>query len=78
MYDQIYTELWGVQQALQYSCAVSTAPGEPELGDEPTQLHRLADTIEAHLWWSQEEIEQATQALKQVEGVLIKKRSAVE
>jgi hypothetical protein len=35
MYDRIETELRGVQQALQSSCAVSTAPGEPELGDEP-------------------------------------------
>jgi hypothetical protein len=49
--------------------------GEPELGDESTQLHRLADTVEAHLRRAQEEIKQATQALKQVQGVLIEKRN---
>jgi len=38
MYDIIEVELWGVQQVLQSSHAVSTVPlpsGEPELGDEP-------------------------------------------
>jgi hypothetical protein len=49
MYDRIKTELRGVQQALQSSHAVSTAPGEPELGDELAQLHHLADTVEARL-----------------------------
>jgi hypothetical protein len=55
-----------VQQALQSSCAVSTVPlsvGTPELGDEPAQLHRIADTVEAHLRRAQEETTQATQAL---------------
>jgi hypothetical protein len=49
LYDLIETKLQGVQQALQFSRAVSTALGEPELGDEPSQLHLLADTVEAHL-----------------------------
>jgi hypothetical protein len=52
MYDRIEVELRGVHHALQSSCAVSTAPlpsGEPELGNEPTQLHQLAETVEAHL-----------------------------
>jgi hypothetical protein len=53
-------------------------PGEPELGDEPAQLHRLADTVEARLRRAQEETEQATQALTQVQGVLVEKRSAAE
>jgi hypothetical protein len=53
-------------------------PGEPELGDEPAQLHRLADTVEAHLRRAQEETTQATQALTQVQGVLVEKRSAAE
>jgi hypothetical protein len=35
-----------------------------ELGDEPAQLHRLADVKEAHLQRVQEEKEQATKALK--------------
>jgi hypothetical protein len=50
--------------------------GEPELGDEPAQLHRLADTVEAHLRRAQEETEQATQALVQVQGVLVEQRQA--
>jgi outer membrane protein OmpA-like peptidoglycan-associated protein len=53
-------------------------PGEPELGDEPTQLHCLADTVEARLRRAQEETEQATQALAQVQGVLVEQCSAAE
>jgi chromosome segregation ATPase len=52
--------------------------GEPELGDEPAQLHRLADTVEARLRRAQEETEQATQALTQVQGVLVEQRRAAE
>jgi hypothetical protein len=60
MYDRIEVELRGVQQALQSSHIVSTVPPPseaPELGDEPTQLHRLADATEAHLHHAQEETE---------------------
>jgi hypothetical protein len=60
---------------------VSTAPlpsGEPELGDEPTQLHRLADAVKAHLRHAQEEIEQATNALKQVQGIVVEKKRVAE
>jgi hypothetical protein len=71
MYDLIKIELQGVQQDLQSSRAVSTVPGELELGDEPAQLHCLADTVESCLWWAQEEIEKSTQDLKQVQGVLV-------
>jgi hypothetical protein len=52
MYNRIEIEIQGVQQELQSSPAVSTAPlplGTLEMGDEPAQLHRIADTIEAHL-----------------------------
>jgi hypothetical protein len=52
MYDRLKVEFQGVKQALQSSCVVYTVPlpsKEPELGDEPTQLHRLADAVEAHL-----------------------------
>jgi hypothetical protein len=35
------------------------------LGDEPTQLRRLADVAEARLQKVQEEKEKATEALKQ-------------
>ena len=55
MYDRIETELRGVQQALQSSHTVSTVLGEPELGDEPAQLHHLADTVEALLQRAHEE-----------------------
>jgi hypothetical protein len=81
MYNRIEVELQGVQQALQSSRTVSTAPlplGTPELGDEPAQLHRIADTVEAHLRRAQEETTQATQALTQVQGVLVEQRSAAE
>jgi hypothetical protein len=63
VYNRIEVELQGVQQALQSSHVVSTAPlppGTPEPGDEPAQLHRITDTIEAHLRRAQEEIMQAT------------------
>jgi hypothetical protein len=60
MYDQIETELQGVQQALQSSGAVSTTQGEPELGDKPSQIHRLTDTVKARLRREQEEAMQAT------------------
>jgi hypothetical protein len=52
--------------------------GEPELGDEPAQLHRLADAVEARLRRAQEETEQATQALKQVQGVLVEQCRVAE
>jgi hypothetical protein len=76
MYDRIEVELRGVQQALQSSHAVSTVPPSseaPDLGDDLDQLHRLADATEAHLHHAQEEIEQATEALKKVQKVVIKK-----
>jgi hypothetical protein len=51
---------------------------ELELGDELAQLHWLADTVEACLRKAQEEIEQATQALTQVQGVLVEQCRAAE
>jgi hypothetical protein len=60
---------------------VSTVPlssGEPELGDEPAQLHRLADVVEARLRRTQEEVEQATQTLKQVQGDIVEQRRIAE
>jgi hypothetical protein len=70
-----------VQQAIQSSRTVSTAPlsvGTSELGDEPAQLHRIADTVEAHLRRAQEETTQATQALAQVQKDLEEQHSAAE
>jgi hypothetical protein len=81
MYDRIEIELRGVHQSIPSSCAVPTVPlpsGEIELGDKPAQLHRPADTVEARLRHTQEEMEQATQALKQVQVLLIEKCIFVE
>ena len=52
MFDRIEAELKGVQQALYLSRSVHTASmsaGDIEVGDEPTQLCRLADSIESPL-----------------------------
>jgi hypothetical protein len=49
MYDSIKVELWGIQQALQSNRVVSTALGEPELGDASAQLHRPTDTVKSRL-----------------------------
>jgi hypothetical protein len=81
MYNRINIELQGVQQALQSSRTVSTAPlplGTPELGDEPSQPHQIVDTVESRLRRAQEEIAQATQTLTQEQGVLVEKRSTTE
>jgi DNA transposition AAA+ family ATPase len=62
MYNRIKVELKGVQQTLQSSRIVSTAPliaGTLELRDEPAQLHQNTDKIEARLRRSQEETMQA-------------------
>jgi hypothetical protein len=81
VFSRIRDEIQGVQQAIQSSRAVSTAPlpsGTPELGDEPTQLHRIVDTVEAHLRRAQEETTQATQDLAQVQKDLEDHRSTAE
>jgi len=81
MYNRIEIELWGVQQALQSSHIVSNLPlplGTPELGNKSTQLHQLVDIDEALLRRAQEEKEQATQALMQVQGILVEQRRAAE
>jgi hypothetical protein len=51
VFHWIKDELQGVQQVLQSSHVVSTAPlsGTTELGDEPAQIHRIVDTVEARL-----------------------------
>jgi hypothetical protein len=52
MYNRIEVKLQGVHHALQSSRIVSIAPlplETLELGDEPSQLHQLTDTIEALL-----------------------------
>jgi hypothetical protein len=67
LYTRVEKELKEIQRAIQLSHAVPTAPSSSEtieLGDEPTQLRRLADATEARLQKVQEEKEQATEALK--------------
>jgi hypothetical protein len=81
MYDRIEVELRGVQQALQSSRVISIVPPPskaPELGDGPAQIRRLADATEAHLCHSQEETDQATEALKQVKKVVIEQRRVAQ
>jgi hypothetical protein len=81
MFDRIEAELKGVQQALYSSRAVPTASlsaGDIEVGDEPAQLRRLADSTEAHLHRVQEEKEQATEALKQAKEEAIEKRRVAQ
>jgi hypothetical protein len=48
------------------------------LGYEPAQLHRLVETVEAHLQGTQEETEQATQALVKVQEVLVEQHQATK
>jgi hypothetical protein len=60
LYERIEKELKDIQQAIYSSRAVPTAPSSSEiaeLGDEPTQLRRLADATEARLHRVQEEKE---------------------
>jgi hypothetical protein len=81
MYNRIEIVLQGVQQALQSSRAVSTAPlpeGTTEEEDEPVQLCKIADTVEVCLWKAQEETTQATQALKQAQEEVIEQRRAAQ
>jgi hypothetical protein len=49
VYERIEKDLKDIQQAIHSSRAVPTMPSSSksaELGDEPTQLRRLADAIE--------------------------------
>jgi hypothetical protein len=65
LYGRIENELNEVKQDICSVCAVPTMSQIAELGDEPTQLRRLADAIEAQLQKAQEEKEKAIEALKQ-------------
>jgi hypothetical protein len=52
LYDRIEKELKNIQQAIHSSRMVPIVPSSAEiteLGDEPTQLRRLVDAIEARL-----------------------------
>jgi hypothetical protein len=60
---------------------VSTVPPpleEPELGDDPIQLQRIADVTEAFLRHAQEEKEQATVALKQAHEEVVEQRGVAQ
>jgi hypothetical protein len=81
MYEKIETELRGVQHrpftpAAQYPLPPPSE--EPELGDEPAQLHRIVDATEAHLRRAQEEKEQATVALKQAQQEMVEQRRVAQ
>jgi hypothetical protein len=81
MHERIEAELRGVQQALHSSHVVSTVPPpskESDLGDEPTQLHRIDDATEARLRRAQEEKEQATVALKKEQEEVIEQRRVAQ
>jgi hypothetical protein len=81
MYESLEAKLRGVQQTLHSSRAVSIVSPpleEPELGDEPTQLHRIADATEAHLSHAQEEKEQATVAMKKAQEEVIEKHRVAQ
>jgi hypothetical protein len=67
LYERVMKELKEIQQAIQLIYAVPIAPSssqDVELGDEPAQLRRLIDAIEARHQKFQEEKEKATKALK--------------
>jgi hypothetical protein len=81
VFSRIKGELQEVQQALQSSRAVSTVPltiGTTGTGDDPTQLHQIADKVEARLRRAQEDTVQATQALTQVQSALVEQQSKAE
>jgi hypothetical protein len=81
MYSWIEIELQGVQQELQSKRAVSTTPLSIitlEVGDEPSQLHQIIDSVEAQLLKAHDEANKSTQALTQVQGVLVEQHSAAE
>jgi hypothetical protein len=76
LYERVEKELKEIQQAIQLIRAVPTVPSSSqvaELGDEPTQLRRLADATEARLQKVQEEKEKATEALKQEKEEVLEK-----
>jgi hypothetical protein len=67
LYEIIEKELKEIHQSIHSSLVVPTAPPSSkiaELGDEPTQLRRLADATEAQLHPVHEEKEKATKSLK--------------
>jgi hypothetical protein len=78
LYVRVEKKLKEIQQAIKVSHAVPTAPSlleTVELGDEPTQLRRLEDAIEAWLQRVQEEKEKAIEVLmKEKEDILEKLR----
>jgi hypothetical protein len=74
MFNIIESELQGMQQALQSSYVVSTAPlleGTTKEVDEPVQLHKIPAIVKARLWKAHEETTQATQTLKQAQEEII-------
>jgi hypothetical protein len=68
LYERVKKELKEIEQAIHLSRAVPTTPSLSrvvELGDDPTQLRRCVDAVEARLQKFQEEKEKAIESLKQ-------------
>jgi hypothetical protein len=67
LYERIEKELKDIQQSIHSIHAILIAPSSSEIaevGDEPTQLQRLADATEARLCRVPKEKEQAIETLK--------------
>jgi hypothetical protein len=81
LFERIEKEMKDIQQALQSSCAVSTVPSSAEnieLGDEPTQLHILADATETRFHRVKEEKEKEKEALRQEKEDALEKLQVVQ
>ena len=81
LYKRIEKELQEIQQAIHSSCVVPTMPSSSmitELGDEPTQLQRLVDAIEARIHRVHEVKEKATEALKKEKEEVLEKLQAAQ
>jgi hypothetical protein len=77
MFKRIKADLKGVQRDLYSSRVVSTASLSSrgiQVGDEPAQLRRLADSTEALLHWVQEEKEQGIEASKKEKEEALEQR----
>jgi hypothetical protein len=76
VFSWIKVEIKEVHQALRSNRIVSIVPlsvETPEIQDEPSQLHWIADTVKAHLRQTQKETSQATQDLVQAQEDLLEK-----
>jgi gas vesicle protein len=76
LYERIEKDLKDIQQAIYLSRTVPIVPLSSktvELGDEPTQLQRIEDAIEARICQFKEEKEKATESLKKEKEEVLEK-----